>query len=551
MSSYVQGVWGKLWEMHDQTKKTFMLFSSKGVNHAGDATLKKKTAKEVQKNPRNNRSLRQNIGFILGPLLFLIILFGFSPEGMPKSALAVLASTVWIATWWITEAIPIPATSLLPIILFPITGAVEGGITNAYADSTIFLFLGGFIIAIAMQKWGLHRRIALNIILFVGTSTQRIVLGFMVATGFLSMWISNTATAMMMMPIAAAVIAHVTSSLEDNKNLENNFGKAIMLGIAYSASIGGVGTLIGTPPNTIFAGIVKELYNVQISFAGWMLFGVPLAAILLIIVWFYLVKFAFPMKLKEIPGGKTVIQEEKHQLGAMSFEEKLVLVVFTLTAFTWISRAFVAERIAEKFVFLSFVGRLDDTIIAIIASVILFMLPSKQAKDGKLINWNDAKEVPWGILLLFGGGLAIAKGFKESGLAQWIGEQLTILQSVHFLVLILCVTTLVLFLTEITSNTATATMMFPIMASLGLALNVHPYALMVAAGISASCAFMLPVATPPNAIVFGSGLLKITDMVRAGFWINIFCIFFITGMIYFFMPIAWGIDIHVFPDSLK
>lgn len=543
MTSYVQGVWGKLWDMHHKTKETLMFFSKANLSE-NSSSSPKETAREMKQEPKkkNNRSLRQNIGFLLGPILFFAILFGFSPEGMSNEALAVLASTIWIATWWITEAIPIPATSLLPIILFPVTGAVQGGVTNAYADSTIFLFLGGFIIAIAMQKWGLHRRIALNIILFVGTSTQKIVLGFMVATGFLSMWISNTATAMMMMPIAAAVIAHVAKSIEDNRTLENNFGKAIMLGVAYAASIGGVGTLIGTPPNTIFAGIVKELYGVQISFAGWMMFGVPLAVILLVFVWVYLVKIAFPMKIKHIPGGKAVIQDEKDELGSMSFEEKLVLVVFTLTALLWITRSFIP---------LEFISRLDDTIIAIIASVILFMLPSKQAKDGKIINWNDAKEVPWGILLLFGGGLAIAKGFKDSGLAQWIGEQLTVLQSVHFFLLILCVTTLVLFLTEITSNTATATMMFPIMASLGLALNVHPYALMVAAGISASCAFMLPVATPPNAIVFGSGLLKITDMVRAGFWINLFCIFFIAGMIYFFMPIAWGIDISVFPEALK
>lgn len=549
MSNSVQVVWGKLWDMHYKTKETLMLFSS--ANIPTDSSVShKKSIKEKSPKQKNQRSLRQNVGFWLGPLLFFILLFGISPEGMPKEALAVLASTVWIATWWITEAIPIPATSLLPIVLFPVTGAVSEGITNAYADSTIFLFLGGFVIAIAMQKWDLHRRIALNIILFVGTSTKKIVLGFMLATGFLSMWISNTATAMMMMPIALAVIAHVNDSIKDKKNIENNFGKAIMLGVAYSASIGGVATLIGTPPNTIFAGVVKEIYNVEISFAGWMLFGVPLAVILLFFVWFYLVKMAFPMKLKEIPGGKSVIQEEKDQLGAMSFEEKLVLTVFTLTAFTWITRSFIPELTKNDTV-ISFVGRFDDTIIAIIAAIILFILPSRKAKDGKIVNWNDAKEIPWGILLLFGGGLAIAKGFKDTGLAQWIGEQLTVLQSVHFLVLILCVTTLVLFLTEITSNTATATMMFPIMASLGLALNVHPYALMVAAGISASCAFMLPVATPPNAIVFGSGMIKIADMVKAGFWINIFCIFFIAGMIYFFMPIAWSIDINVFPDALK
>lgn len=549
MSSSFQVVWGKLWDMHHKTKETFMLFSSANISKDSSVSQKESVKGKTPKQ-RNNRTLRQNVGLWLGPLLFFIFLFGISPEGMPKEALAVLASTVWIATWWITEAIPIPATSLLPIVLFPVTGAVTEGVTSAYADSTIFLFLGGFVIAIAMQKWELHRRIALNIILLVGTSTSKIVLGFMFATGFLSMWISNTATAMMMMPIALAVISHFNDSIKDKKNVEKNFGKAIMLGVAYAASIGGVGTLIGTPPNTIFAGIVKEIYNVEISFAGWMLFGVPLAAILLMLVWFYLVKVAFPMKIKVIPGGKSVIQDEKNQLGSMSFEEKLVLTVFTLTAFTWITRSFIPDIIKYDAIS-AVVARLDDTIIAILAAVILFILPSRQAKDGKLVNWNDAKEVPWGILLLFGGGLAIAKGFKESGLAQWIGEQLSVLQSVHFIVLILCVTTLVLFLTEITSNTATATMMFPIMASLGLALDVHPYALMVAAGISASCAFMLPVATPPNAIVFGSGMIKITDMVRAGFWINIFCIFFITGMIYFFMPIAWGIDITVFPDALR
>ncbi|MBM7649519.1 sodium-dependent dicarboxylate transporter 2/3/5 [Bacillus ectoiniformans] len=543
MGGFANQAWGKLWNMHHETKKTLMLFSQTSVSSENGTSISKdKKSVKPDPNQKPHRSLRQNIGLWLGPLLFMLILFGLSPEGMSKEALAVLASTAWIATWWITEAIPIPATSLLPIILFPLTGAVTEGITSAYADTTIFLFLGGFLLAIALEKWNLHRRMALNIILFVGTSTQRIVLGFMIATGFLSMWISNTATAMMMMPIALAVIKHVDDSIPGKSGEETNFGKAMMLGVAYSASIGGLGTLIGTPPNTIFAGVVKELYKIDLSFGIWMLFGVPLAVILLAAVWIYLVKMAFPLKLKEIPGGKSILQSQKAELGRISFEEKLVLTVFTVTALAWISRTFIL---------MDYIPFLDDTIIAITAAVLLFILPSKQANDGKLLNWNDAKNIPWGILLLFGGGLAIAKGFKDSGLAQWIGEQLTILQGVQFIVIIAVVTALVIFLTEITSNTATATMMFPIMASLAYALDVHPYALMVAAGIAASCAFMLPVATPPNAIVFGSGLIKINDMAKAGFWINIVCIGFITFMIYVFMPVVWGIDLNVFPQELK
>ncbi|MBA4538726.1 DASS family sodium-coupled anion symporter [Bacillus aquiflavi] len=552
MGENVQSLWGKLWDIHYKTKDLLLFFATdKQLDHKNQQANVDGQSKRRGKKP--NRTMGQNIGFWLGPILFLIILFGLSPEGMSKEALAVLASTVWIATWWITEAIPIPVTSLLPIILFPLTGAATEGITNAYGDSTIFLFLGGFVIAIAMEKWNLHRRIALNIILVVGTSTQRLILGFMVATGFLSMWISNTATAMMMMPIAMAVILHVNEALKEKNPTDSPFGKAIMLGVAYSASIGGLGTLIGTPPNTIFAGVVRELYGIDISFALWMLFGVPLSVVLLIITWIYLVKLAFPIKIKEIPGGKAVIQKEKSALGKMSFEEKLVLTVFSLTAIIWISRTFIMDALKNNGLIDSVGGlaNINDTIIAIIAAIVLFILPSRQAKEGKLLNWNDAKSIPWGILLLFGGGLAIAKGFKDSGLATWIGEQLTVLQSIHFVFLIVIVTTLVLFLTEITSNTATATMMFPIMASLAFALDIHPYSLMVAAGIAASCAFMLPVATPPNAIVFGSGYIRIKDMVKAGFWINIMAIFIITLAIYFLMPMVWGIDLGTFPDALK
>lgn len=542
MGTFISQTWGKLWQQHIKVKDTFRLIVT------GQAAKRQAFAEKSEEKhaiPGRKRSLRQNIGLVLGPALFVGIYFGLSPGGMSKEALAVLASTAWVATWWITEAIPIPATSLLPIILFPLTGAFTniGEVTAAYGDPNIFLFLGGFVIAIAIEKWNLHQRIALNIILLVGTSTQRIVLGFMLATGFLSMWISNTATAMMMLPIGMAVIAHVSNLLmKENEKVNENFARAIMLGIAYAASIGGLGTLIGTPPNVIFASMIEELFNTEISFARWMAFGTPFAALLLLLTWVYLVKIAFKVNLKEIPGGREVILNERKKLGPMSFEEKLVLSVFSLTAFAWITRTLVLEK---------FIDGLSDTLIAILAAVVLFLLPAKNNEDGALVNWKDAKEVPWGVLLLFGGGLAIAKGFSETGLSQWIGEKLTVLQNINFFLIIFIVTLLVLALTELTSNTATATMMYPIMASFAFALNVHPFSLMVAAGIAASCAFMMPVATPPNAIVFGSGHIRINDMIKAGFWVNVIAVFLISLFIYFHMPIAWGIDIHVLPESFR
>jgi solute carrier family 13 (sodium-dependent dicarboxylate transporter), member 2/3/5 len=539
MGDVIQSLWG----MHNKAKKTLMMSSDAPTPTTGSGSTQGKL-NNVNREKKPNYTKRQKAGLFLGPALFLFILLFLSPEGMSKEALAVLAGTTWIATWWITEAVPIPVASLLPIVLFPLTGAVDsaGAITSAYADPNIFLFMGGFMIALAMEKWNLHKRIAMNIILVMGTSTERLILGFMVSTGFLSMWISNTATAMMMMPIALAVIYQVQDSMKEKKEQTTNFSKAIMLGIAYGASIGGLGTLIGTPPNTIFASVVKQLYGIEISFAKWMMFGVPLAVILLGMTWIYLVKVAFPTKIKELPGGKQVIEKEKKALGVPGFEERLIFAVFVFTAFCWITRTFILTK---------FIPNLDDTIIAILAGIILFLLPAKSNGETRILAWADAKNLPWGILLLFGGGLAIAAGFKETGLATWIGEQLTLLQGVQFIIVVAMVTALVIFLTELTSNTATATMMFPIMASLALALNVHPYSLMIASGVAASCAFMMPVATPPNAIVFGSGMIKIGDMVKAGFWINIFCIAFITLMIYYALPAVWGIDLTTFPDGLE
>lgn len=486
---------------------------------------------------------KQQIGLLLGPTLFVTTLIFAHPEGLSREANAVLASTLWIATWWILEVIPIAATALLPIVLFPLTGALDLKATTAsFGHRYIFLYAGGFILAIAIERWKLHRRIALHIIRYIGTNVRSIILGFMVATAFLSMWISNTATAVMMLPIGLAVV----TQLKDNPNTradENQiFGKILMLAIAYSASIGGVATLIGTPPNLVLAGIVQEIYGIEITFSRWILIGLPISIIMLIICWYYLTHFAASFEQKSFPGGKQEIQRQMNQLGPVSYEEKLVLGVFMLTAVAWITRSFLLNQ---------FLPALDDTIIAIMAATTLFILPAGKAHKRPLVEWEEAVRLPWGVLLLFGGGLALAEGFKTTGLAGWIGGQLSLLEGLPLFLLLLILVAAVNFLTEITSNLATTAMLLPILAPLAMAIGVHPYILMVGATLAASCAFMLPVATPPNAIVFGSGYLKIPDMVKTGVWLNLISILLLSLMVYLLLPYAWGFDPFVFPDDLK
>lgn len=538
--------WNWMWEKHHQVKDMFHFFVKPNKSKMATGESIDPTRGESDNGNGNNRSYKpaQLIGLIAGPVLFIMTLLFFDPEGLSKEGLAVLASTIWIAVWWMTEAIPIPITSLLPIILLPMTEGLDiGATTSAYGNDTIFLFMGGFMVALAMEKWNLHRRIALNIINVIGTNTDRIILGFMVATGFLSMWISNTATAMMMVPIGLAIIYQVSDALKDHPSIDTSkenfgFGKAMMLGIAYSASLGGISTIIGTPPNAALAAMLKQMYGIELSFATWMLFGVPIAWVFIAIAWIYLVKIAYPLKIKTLPGGKEIIRKEKEDLGHASYEEKAVFVVFVVTALAWITRSFILININPN---------IDDAIIAMIAAVVLFIIPAKNKKGDFLLDWNTAVKLPWGILLLFGGGLAIAAGFTESGLSEWIGSQLTALQGVHIIFVLLIVSTLVIFLTEITSNTATANMMYPIMGALALALGIHPYAVMIAAGVAASCAFMLPVATPPNAVVFGSGYLRIPDMAKAGFLLNVVGIVIVTAAVYLLLPLVWGIDLTTVP----
>ncbi|MBA6152022.1 SLC13 family permease [Gelidibacter maritimus] len=475
---------------------------------------------------------KKTIALILGPLSFFILTLIDKPQDMPESAHFMLGVTIWVAIWWTTEAVPIAATALLPLILFPLTGIMRiEDTTAAYGDKYVFLYLGGFFLAIAIEKWNLHKRIALYIIKGIGTNIYKVILGFMVATAFLSMWISNTATAVMMLPMGMSIVAQLKDNPTTIENENTNFGKALMLSIAYSASIGGIATLIGTPPNLVMAGFVQKAYGIEITFGQWIQYGLPISIILLTIAWLYLTRVAFKFKQKEFPGGKGEINRLIKELGPMQFEEKLVLIVFIFTAICWITRSFVLQSI---------IPGIDDTIIAMSAAMILFILPTKN-KNQRIIGWEDAVKIPWGIILLFGGGMALAAGFKETGLALWLGSQIDLLIGVSLFLLVFIIIVAVNFLTEITSNLATTAMLLPILAPIAVSLDVNPFVLIVATTTAASCAFMLPVATPPNAVVFGSGYLRIIDMMKSGFWMNLISIIVLTLFVYYILPILWGL----------
>ena len=478
----------------------------------------------------------------LGPAIFFALQAIGPSETIPTEAFSILSATIWIALWWVFEVVPISVTALLPIILFPLSGGLDLSTTTAsYGHKYVFLYMGGFMIAIALEKWNLHKRIALNIISFVGTNIQRIILGFMLATAFLSMWISNTATSVMMLPIGISIVKQLLDNPLTKANETEVFGKMLMLAIAYSASIGGIATLIGTPPNLVLAGVISEVYQVEITFLQWFLFGFPISIILLFIGWIFLTRFAFKLEMIEFPGGTAEINRMKKELGSISYEEKVVGLIFGLTAFCWITRSYLLK---------SLLPALDDTIIAIIFSILLFVINTKK-KEGKLLNWEEAVKMPWGIIILFGGGMALAKGFEVSGLALWIGSQMTLISGLSLILIVIVIITSVNFLTEITSNLATTAMLLPVLAPIALQLDVHPYMLMVAAATAASCAFMLPVATPPNAVVFGSGYLRIPDMIRTGIFMNIISIVLLTLMVYFVLPVLWDFVPFEFPEAFK
>jgi len=468
---------------------------------------------------------------ILGPLIFMLSLLFDAPNEMSINGYRLLAVTAWMAVWWIAEVVPIAVTALIPIIIFPASDILSIQETGAnYGHKYIFLFIGGFIIANAIQKWNLHRRIALNIILKLGGSTANIILGFMLATAFLSMWISNTATTVMMLPIALSVITQLNDHPDTLENENKIFGKALMLGVAYSASAGGIATLIGTPPNLIFAGFIQDQFNIEISFFDWIKIGLPITIILLSFIWLFLTRYAFKLPKTGFPGGKKEILNLLEKMGPITKEEKRILIVFVLTILCWIFRKYTINQFAPEF---------DDSMIALSSALVLFLIPSSN-KSKPLMKWEDAVTIPWGILILFGGGLSIAKAFQETGLDTWIGSQLEIIALSNTIIVMIVIIAAVNFLTEITSNMATTAMLLPIMVPLAELLNIHPFLLLVSTTLAASCAFMLPVSTPPNAVVFGSKLLKISDMVKAGLLINVFSIILILLATYFLLPVVWA-----------
>ena len=488
-------------------------------------------------------------GLVSGPLIFFLITLIPETATLKPEGIYVLATAALMAIWWVTEAIPIPATALLPVILFPALGVMSGSeVTQPYANHLIYLFLGGFLIAVTIEKWNLHRRIALQTIRLVGITPNRIILGFMLATALLSMWISNTAATMMMVTIGLAVLNQVKDEINKTPSLnidlskgQFNFGTALMLGIGYSASIGGIATLIGTPPNAILAGVLESNYGLSINFLDWMIFALPLSLIMLFLTWYYLIKVAYPSEINYLPGGHAMIQQNINELGHMSREERSVLFVFVMVALLWILRGLIDSN---EFTYIK------DSTIAMSGAMLLFIIPSNFRKGEFLLDWQTALKIPWDILILFGGGFALAKGFSDSGLTLAIASQINLLQGINIILVIAAVTTTVIFLTEITSNTATASLFLPVIGAMALAMHIHPMALMFAVAIAASFAFMLPVATPPNAIIFGSRYISIQQMMKTGIWVNLYGIILITCFTVFFIPLIWDIVLDKIPQDL-
>ncbi len=474
--------------------------------------------------PARRPDLRAAAGRVEGPAIALALLLLPPPESMPPDAWRTVAVAAWTVVWWMTEAIPLPATALLPLVLLPLCGVAEIRATAAqYAHPLIFLFLGGFLLAAATRRVRLHRRVALAIVRRVGTSPSRTILGFMLATAFLSMWISNTATAILMYAVGLSVIEVAARDGDRDGDGDGDadaggapapvrrFGVALMLAIAYSASIGGVATLIGTPPNALLAGFLDSAYGLRIGFAEWMLFGVPLAATMLLLAWLLLTRVLHPAGKIALGGAERVVAREAAALGRLAPGERRVGRVFLAAAAGWIFRAPLARATGLP---------LDDTLVALAAALALFLLPTGAAPGERALDARSLRDVPWGVLLLFGGGLALAGGFQESGLAAWIGDAVGGL-AVPAPVLVLAVVAAMVFLTEITSNTASTATFLPILGAVAVGLALDPRTLCVPAAVAASMAFMMPVATPPNAIVFAWDGLELRDMVRAGFLLNL------------------------------
>lgn len=473
----------------------------------------------------------KKIGLYLGPILFLL-LYNLPFLLLNPQADQVIAVVVWMIIWWITDAVSISVTALIPLAIFPLVGIMDMKTVAAnYGNPIIFLFFGGFVLALALEKADLHKRIALNIIRITGTSPNRVILGFMIATAFLSMWISNTATTVVMLPIGLSVINLLAGNNKNLRTIDKNFALSIMLGIAYAANVGGISTIIGTPPNTVIVGFMEQEYQTEISFLKWMLMGVPFCILMITSIYFILVKWVYPNQLKPLADTNTIIKEELHKLGPIQAIEKRVLVIFSLTMILWISRTF----INQQFPFL----KLSDTGISMLAALSLFTLPFKENKEGFVLAWKDTQRLPWGILILFGGGLSLASGLSHAGIVQFIGDQISENGLLSSLIIGSLLISIILFMTELMSNVALVAIFAPVVAGIANGMDQDLLYFLIPIAMASSCAFMLPMSTPPNAIVFASGHIKVHEMVKAGIFLNVISILILIAFMVYIIPLLF------------
>ena len=481
-------------------------------------------------NPGEGRSTHQKVGLGLGPAVAILMLLAGPPDSLTVAAWHTAAMGMLMAIWWATEAVPIAVTALLPLVFFPLLGIARIEDAAApFANKVIFLFLGGFVVALAMQRWDLHRRIALTVLQYAGGNGMSLIGGFMLASALLSMWVMNTSTTMMLLPIAVSIIAVVHSTVDGlSEKQKTDFQYALLLGVAYAATIGGMATLVGTAPNAMMAAFMLENYGTQIDFASWMMVGLPLSIMMLPLAWLALTRWVFRVDFRNSREGRAHLKKLKDDMGRIKTPEKRVAIVFVLLALTWIFRPLLAR--------LPGLESLDDSGIAMAGAVSLFLIPSGDKSDPMIIRWPHIEKLPWSILLLFGGGLSLAGAVSRTGLAEWIGGSLHQVGMLPTAVLVLIVATMIIFLTELTSNIATTATFMPVVGAIAIEASVNPIVLLVPVTLAASCAFMLPVATPPNAIVFGSGLLTIPKMARAGLMLNLIGIVLVSVVALTFAP---------------
>jgi sodium-dependent dicarboxylate transporter 2/3/5 len=491
---------------------------------------------------------RKTLALLAGPVIALLLILFFHPDKAKPEVGYTLAIAAWMAIWWISEAVPLAITSLLPVTMFPLLGIMDGqAVSSAYFNHVIFLFIGGFLVALAMQRWDLHRRIALNILAVTGTGKARLLFGFMLATAFLSMWMSNTATAMMIVPILMSVL----SQIEPDEEQRHTFSTGMLLGIAYSASVGGIMTLVGTPPNLSFLRIYQVMFPSAppITFLQWMLFAVP-AGILMLGITFGFLYLRFIHKSPTRLGKELPVKQMKQELGPMTRAEGVVLTCFILMAVLWITRSDLELGSLTLPGWASLFGHpkyINDGTVAILVAMPLFMIPARKGETERVMNWETARNLPWEIVLLFGGGFALANGFRDSGLSLWLGGQLKGLASLHPVIIILTISLMVTFLTELTSNTATTEMILPVLSGLAIVTHMHPLLYMLPATLSASMAFMMPAGTPPNAIIFGTRRVSMAEMAKTGIWLNLIGAVVIMLVTYFIGTVVFHIHFNEFP----